>query len=392
MPLKKVVIEKANRVYQLPPPLFTTLPRRRDKTLLKKTDFLDFTKFNWPVESEPNMELAADGFGPATDAKLDTLKSELANWFEKHHGVQLDANKEIYIGNGIRSLLLNIGLAFIDRGELVFVPELGYPHFRRVVAACGGDDVAYAISSKSDWLPEFSTVSSPLGRIARMLFLNSPHNPTGAGLNEKDFSKLFAIASKENVMIINDATYQSVSDSGAISLLAVKGGRKVGAEVHSFSYTFGLPSLPFGFVAGHSEIINGLTQMAQLAPQPVLNFYCDLALEAIRKFPNDQLKSVRRSVAECRAEAMKLLDLLELESAGHNTVPFVWARLKGRRSSSLAAKILYHGGKIVVVPGTEFGESGEGYLRFSLTVTPETLLEAQQRIKKKQRLFRLVED
>jgi len=273
MPVKKVVIEKANRVYQLPPPLFTSLRKKRDKSFLKKTDIINFTRFSWRVESEPNLALDSEGLEPASEDKLNTLKSELAIWFEKQHGVQLDADKEIYIGSSIRNLILSIGLAFIDRGELVFVPELGYPHFRRVVAACGGDDVAYAISSKSDWLPDFSTVSSPIGRIARMLFLNSPHNPTGATLNEKDFSKLIAIASKENVLIINDAMYQSVSDARAMSMLSVKGGPKVSAEVHSFSYTFGLPAFPFGFVGGHTEIINGLTQIAQLSPQPVLNFY-----------------------------------------------------------------------------------------------------------------------
>jgi aspartate/methionine/tyrosine aminotransferase len=275
---------------------------------------------------------------------------------------------------------------------LVFVPELGYPHYRRVVACCGGDDVPYAVTSKSDWLPDFSTVSSPMGRIARMLFLNSPHNPTGAALDEKEMKKLLTTASKENVIVINDAAYQSLPESKQLSLLAVKNGIKAGAEIHSFSYTFGLPSLPFGFVAGHSEIINGLSQLERLSPQPVMNLFCDLALGAIRQFPSSGLKTVRRRISDSRGEAMKLLDVLELESSGHSTVPFIWAKINGRRSSSTAAKILYHGGKIAVVPGTEFGESGEGYLRFSLMSPPETYVKAIQRIKKRRRLFKLIED
>ncbi len=391
MPAKKVVIEKADRVYQLPPPLFTTLPKEREKSLLKKTDILNFSRFIWPVQQEEVM-LISDSLKPASANKLAGVKSELANWFEKQHGVQLDSDKEIYIGAGVRNLILNIGLAFIDRGELVFVPELGYPHYKRTVAACGGDVVPYSVSAKSDWLPDFSTVSSPIGRITRMLFLNSPHNPTGAALNEKDLNKLTAIASKENVMVINDAAYQSLSDSNPHSLLSAKGGTKIGAEIYSFSYTFGVTSIPFGFVAGHSEIINGLTQIASLSPQPVLNLYCDLALDAIRQFPNYALKAARRQISESRAEAMKLFDLLELEPSGYNTVPFVWGRISGRRSSVVAAKILYHSGKIVALPGSEFGENGEGYLRFSLTAPPETYVKAIHRVKKKKRLFKLVED
>ncbi len=392
MPVKKVVIEKAERVYQLPPPLFTTLPKEKEKTLLKKTDILNFSKFSWPLEMEEELKLNADSSKPASASKLANLKHELAVWFEKQHEVQLDPDKEIYIGGGVRNLILNIGLAFIDRGELAFVPELGYPHYKRTVAACGGDTVSYRVSAKSDWLPDFSTLSSPIGRIARVLFLNSPHNPTGAVLNEKELNKLAAMASKENVIIINDAAYQSLSDTKPPSLLSVKGGTKIGAEVYSFSYLLGLPPLPFGFVAGHSEIINGLTQIASLSPQPVLNMFCDLALDAIRKFPNQPLKSMRRQISDSRAEAMKLFDLLELEPSGYNTVPFMWGRIAGRRSSVMAAKILYHGGKIVALPGSEFGENGEGYLRFSLMAPPETYVKAIQRIKKRHRLFKLIED
>ena len=392
MPAKKVVIEKADRVYQLPPPLFTTLPKEKEKTLLKKTDILNFSKFSWPLEMEEELELKSDGLRPASESKLAVLKQELAGWFEKQHEVKLDPDKEIYIGGGVRNLLLNIGLAFIDRGELAFVPELGYPHYKRIVAACGGDTVSYRVSVKSDWLPDFSTVSSPIGRIARLLFLNSPHNPTGAVLNEKDLNNLAAVASKENVMIINDAAYQSLSDVKPPSLLSVKGGTKIGAEVYSFSYSFGVTSLPFGVVAGHSEIINGLNQIAPLSPQPALNLFCDLALEAIRKFPNQPLKTMRRRISDSRAEAVKLFDLLELEPSGYNTVPFMWGKIAGRRSSVMAAKILYHGAKIVALPGSEFGESGEGYLRFSLTAAPETYVKAIQRIKKRRRLFSRIEE
>jgi len=392
MPVKKVVIEKADRVYQLPPPLFTSLHKERDKTLLKKTDILNFAKFSWSVPTESELVLDAQGLRPAEDSKLQTLKEELSRWFEKHQGVQLRPDKEVYLGSGIRNLILNIGLAFIDRGELVFVPELGYPHYRRTVAACGGDSVNYGVSTKSDWWPDFKNVLSPIGRIARMLFLNSPHNPTGVVLEDKELNQLITIASKENVMIINDAAYQSLNESKTMSFLSAKGGQKTGVEIHSFSYTFGLPSLPFGFVAGHSEIINGLNQISQLSPQPILNFYCDLAIAAIRKFPNESLKKVRRQISSSRAEAVKLIDLLNLEQSGRHSAPFVWAKISGRRRSATAANILYHAGKIVAVPGTEFGESGEGYLRFSLTVPPETYIAARERISRRKRLFSLTED
>jgi aspartate/methionine/tyrosine aminotransferase len=211
-------------------------------------------------------------------------------------------------------------------------------------------------------------------------------------MGEKELTKLTSMASKENIIVINDATYQSLSDTNCASLLSVKGGTKVGAEVYSFAHNFGLPSCSFGFVAGHSEIINGLNQISTLAPQPVPSVYCELAIEAIQNFPNGQLKTIKRRIADSRAEALKLLDVLELEQAGQNSAPFMWSKIAGRRSSVTAVKILYHGAKIMALAGTEFGESGEGFLRFSLTASAESYAKALQRIKKKQRLFRLIED
>lgn len=392
MPVKKVVIDKANRVYQLPPPLFRSLHKERKETRIKRTEFLNFARFSWPVTIDDGLKITPESIKPASEEKIFALKEELATWFDKTHGVSIDPDKEIYVGTGIRNIILNLGLAFIDRGELVFVPNLCYPHYRRTIAACGGESVSYPMSPKSDWLPDFENLSSPIGRIARLLILNSPHNPTGAFLSEKELNNLTIIAAKENVMIINDAAYQSLSDTRIPSLLSGKGGTKSGAELYSFSYTFGLPSLPFGFVAGHSEIINGLQQIANLSPQTVLNFYCDMAVDAIRKYPNEKLKKVKRQISDSRGEAMKLMDVLELEQSGHNTVPFVWGKLFGRRSASTAANALYHAGKIVALPGTEFGESGEGFLRFSLTALPENFVTARQRVAKKRILFKLTEE
>ena len=376
-------------MFKLPPPLFSLLQKEKTKTSFLKTNILNFSKFNWPVETDSELRLDSESLSPANDKKIQKLKEAVSDWFLKRHNISLIPEKEVYIGSGIRNLILNLGLSFIDNGELAFVPGLGYPHYRRTVAACGGESIAYDLNEKNGWLPELESFETPAGRVAKLMFLNSPHNPTGATLSAKDISFLIRVAAKENIMLINDAAYQSLSELNPLSILSIAGGKNVGVELYSFSYTFGLPALPFGFVAGNRDVINGLKQIERLSPQPILNIYADLALSAMKQFPNSHLKNVRRLISQNYGELLRLAELLELEEVGKRSVPFLWGKISGRKSSLRAANLLYRQGRIMAVPGSEFGDSGEGYLRFSLTEPSDNYVEAFKRIKKKRRLFQL---
>ncbi|MEA3297511.1 MAG: aminotransferase class I/II-fold pyridoxal phosphate-dependent enzyme, partial [candidate division Zixibacteria bacterium] len=243
MPIKKVIVEKANRLYRFPPEIMSLASSERKRSLRKKTDVLDLAGFNWPVgfdsaESSPHSVLS-----PVETRKLDRLKEELADWYLTVHGARLNPSREIFIGAGISSSIFGLSLAFIDNGDIAFVPDLAVPLYKKVTTACGGESVGYSISTRDNWRPNFERVGTRLGRVARVLFVNSPHNPTGYELDEKDMADLVWTAGRENIMIINDAAYQTISERKVVSLMGIDGGRKVGVEVGSFAYHFGLPPL-----------------------------------------------------------------------------------------------------------------------------------------------------
>ncbi len=389
MVIKKVIIDKANRLYQLPPGIMRFLAPQSRRGLLKRTELLDLASFNWPVSFESLRASEVSPMQPAPAEKINLLKEELAGWYQAVHGVRLLPTKEIYVGGGISNILFSLALAFVDHGDIAFVPDLGVPLYRTVVTACGGEAVSYTISAKDGWLPDFGRVGTRLGRVARILFLNSPHNPTGADLNEKQMSDLVWIAGRENIMVVNDAAYQNYPERRIISLMGVPGGRKVGVEVGSFAYHFGLPPLPCGFAVGNRDVISGLKEADRLSPSVLPEFYVDLVLNAIRRYPGDGLRHVRRETDRSVAEARKLLEQQGLEKVGLNGVPYGWARIERRQSSTHAANQFYKRCRILVAPGTGFGESGEGYLRFSLTASPDVYREARERLSKKRLLTSL---
>ena len=380
---KKVVIEKADRLYQMPPDILSMIRVTDKPSLIRKTDQIDLASFDWPIRFDPDLTLGSDDLGPATEVQLGDLRSALAEWMLATSGVKLKPDKEIFIGAGISSLIFNIGLAYLEAGDIAFVPEVGLPLYRRVVTACGAEPISYPVTQKSGWSPDFDRLSNSLRRVGQILFLNSPHNPTGSELNEKQLTHLITLGTRENVMIVNDAAYQSIRTRRPLSLLSLAGGKNVGVEVGSFSYHFGLPPLPFGFVAGNREVVAALHLTQGLQPTNIPAYYVNLALTAIRQYPNQALKELRTKISAAESEAALLLDKLSLENSSGGTVPFVWAKIERRSQARRAAQILFKRSRLLVAPGTGFGDNGEGYLRFSLTQPAENYSRAISRIKDK---------
>lgn len=385
--IKKIVVDKADRLYQMPLDISAYIPSRTDK-LIRRPDSVDLASFKWPLSFNADFTIEPTGLNPASPEKLNNLKEELASWFLAKHQVKLVPEKEIFVGGPISTLAFALALANLDNGDLAFVPDLGMPLYRKVVVASGAEAVGYSISPKNNWRPEFERINTRMGRVARLLFLNSPHNPTGAELSEKELANLVWLAGKENTLIANDAAYQSIPSRMPLSLLSVEGAKRVGVEFYSFSYSFGLPALPFGFAVGNRDAISGLVAASSLMKTTIPEYFVDLALRNIRQYPSESLKFVRNRIQQTSAEAASLMSLLSLDVAGYATVPYLWTRIERRRSAATLARMLYRRTRVVSLPGTIFGENGQGFLRFSLTTGPEAYDEAVTRVKKRVSLVR----
>ncbi|MFZ1684739.1 MAG: aminotransferase class I/II-fold pyridoxal phosphate-dependent enzyme [Candidatus Zixiibacteriota bacterium] len=389
MLIKKVIIDKADRMYQMPLDILSFLPAGKRQPLLKRPAIIDLASFKWPVTFPSQEQVAATDLAPASEERLDELKEVIAGWMLANHQVRLNPAREVFIGGGISQMAFALGLATIDAGDVAFVPELALPLYRKVVVACGGDPIFYPFSPKTNWRPDFEKIKSRIGRIARVLFLNSPHNPTGSELTEKDLAALVLMASRENTVVVNDAAYQSISGRLPVSLLGVEGARKVAIELYSFSYNFGLPPLRFGFAVGNRDLVGGLKMAYSLMDQSIPGYYVELALRAIRQYPNAALTSTRTLLGETSGEAAELLRLLNLDVYPSPGVPFLWGRIERRAASSTLVRLLYRRNRVLIAPGTSFGDSGQGFVRLSLTAGPKAYAEAIARVKQRSPYHRL---
>lgn len=384
--LKKVLIDKADRLYQMPPGLLAFAEAERKRTLFRRDGIIDLASFVWPVSFEPSMHVEPADLIAADEGQIDALKEELAGWLNKRFQVRLVPDREIFVGGSITHLIYQLAMAYVDVGDVAFVPSLGVPTYRSAVMAFDGEPIGYSISSKADWAPQFDRLNTGLGRVARLLFLNSPHNPTGAELTEKDLAELTWLAGKENILLVNDAAYAGLPHRPPASLLTIKGSKRVAVELYSFSYLLGLPPLPFGFAVGNREVISGLKRVANLLQTQLPGYFVTMAIEALRHHPSRGLSSVREKIKAAASAADRLATVLRLEPAGHPDVPYLWARIERRASSGTLARMLLKRMRLVVAPGEGFGENGEGYVRLCLLAGADKFEEAISRVEKRRLL------
>ena len=215
------------------------------------------------------------------------------------------------------------------------------------------------------------------------MFINSPHNPTGMTVADAELDELVWMAGRSHVALVNDAAYADLCDPRIPSLLSATGAKKVGVELYSFAYNLGLPGVPLGFMAGQRDIISGVKQAARLLPPYLPSSLVDAAGRAIEAYPTSTLITARDAVEQARTALLPLLEGLHVQPAGASTIPFVWARVDSRTDANRSVDRFYRRWRIQAIPGTVFGDIGEQFVRFSLTVTPETIEQARARLSRR---------
>ncbi len=383
-----VRILPAERIRRLPPYLFAEIDRMKKEVAARGVDLISLGIGDPDTPTFPHIVHALREAADRPENHrypdyegLPSFRATAAGYVAQRFGVTVDPAAEVVSLIGSKEGIANLATAFVDPGDLVLVPDPGYPVYGVGTLFNGGTPYLMPLRAENGFLPDLKAIPEEVARRAKLMWLGYPNNPTAAVATPEFFATVVEFAARHGIIVAHDNAYAEIYyDEPPPSFLAAPGARELGIEFHSLSKTYNMTGWRVGFAVGNAELIAGLGKVKTNVDSGVFQAVQEAGIAALT---GDQsiVGSMRTLYRERRDLLLAALQSLGLEAQPVRGTFYVWVRVpRGFTSASLTAKLLQEIG-VVVTPGNGFGASGEGYIRFSLTVATARLAEAVERLR-----------
>lgn len=379
------------KLKKLPPYLFIEIDKKKKEAIARGADIISLGVGD-PDLPTPEHIIKAGQEALAKPANhqypfgtgMAAYRKAAAQWFKKRFSVELDPENEICALIGSKEGIGHMHLGFVNPGDVVLIPEPGYPVYNTGTIFTDGVPYFMPLLEKNGFLPELDAVPSEVLKKAKIIFVNYPNNPTAATATKEFYAKLVDFAKKNGIIVAADAAYSEIyydENDKPLSFLEIPGAKEVGVEFHSLSKTYNMTGWRIGWVCGNKDIVKAIAA--------VKDNYDSGVFQAVQEAAVTALTSSQECIAENRKIYKERRDALAegLRKLGWEVnLPkasfYVWAKTpKGYTSAQVIGKLLDEAA-IVCTPGSGMGPSGEGYVRFALTVGAPRIKEAVERISK----------
>ena len=382
-------IKVASRLGLLPPYLFAELDRLKREVQQQGVDVISLGIGDPDLPTPPHIveALRSAAVLPPNHRYpdyqgLDRFREAAAGWYKRRFNVILDPEREVCALIGSKEGIANFPVAMVDPGDIVLIPDPGYPVYYSGCVFNGGEPYYMPLRRENGFLPDLSVIPAEVARRARLMWLNYPNNPTAATAEPEFFRRAVKFCLDHNIVLAHDIAYSEIAFDGyrAPSVLEIDGARECAIEFHSLSKTYSMTGWRVGFTIGNAQLVGALGKVKTNVDSGVFQGVQEAAIAALVG-GDDKLREYCAIYQQRRDLMVAALRELGLECDTPRATFYLWARVpKGYTSVSFTERVLKETG-VVITPGSGFGKSGEGYVRFSLTVTSERLREAVDRIK-----------
>jgi LL-diaminopimelate aminotransferase len=327
------------------------------------------------------------------------LRKAMSDWYKTWYNVELNADTEILPLIGSKEGIMHICMTYLNDGDLVLVPNPGYPTYRSAVKLAGGVSIDYDLKEENNYEPDFdeiekrievlngeasagiaSSLSESRKGALRLMFVNYPQMPTGQLPSADLFEKLVAFGKKHNILIIHDNPYSFILNEHPSSLLSVKGAKDVVLELNSLSKSQNMAGWRVGMLCGAKERIDEVIRFKSNMDSGMF-LPVQLAAAKALSLGKDWYDGVNAVYSKRREIVFQLLDLLQCTFSKKQAGMFVWAKIpaKYKTGYELSDEVLYNS-SVFITPGGIFGNAGDRFVRVSLCSTEEKFEESIRRI------------
>lgn len=337
----------------------------------------------WFIRDEGIYSLEKGRTFYTSNAGLKDLRKEISNYIKRTQGIEYSADNEIIVTVG-GSEAIDIGLrAIINSGDEVIIPQPSYVSYEPCAVLAGAKPVIIELKAENEFRLKPEQLLNAITDRTKILILPYPNNPTGAIMEKEDLEKIAGIIKEKDILVMSDEIYSELTYKNRhVSIASLDGMKERTILINGFSKAYAMTGWRLGYACGPAEIIKQMTKIHQFAIMcaPTTSQYA--AVQALRK-GDEEVAKMRQSYNQRRRFLINAFKEMGLECFEPYGAFYVFPCIKefNMTSEEFATQLLTEE-KVAVVPGTAFGNCGEGYLRISYAYSIENLKEAISRIEK----------
>ena len=309
-------------------------------------------------------------------ADMPELLEAVQYRYEKRFGVHIGTD-EVMSVYGSQEAMAHIGMVFCDPGDVILVPNPGYPMFEMSGIMAKADVQYYNIEEKNGYLPDLDSIPEAVLKRTKYMIVSYPLNPVCVCAPDDFYERLIAFAKKHDIVILHDNAYSDITFNGGPgrSFLSFEGAKDVGVEFYSLSKSYNLTGARISFVVGNKDIIS---RFRLLRSQIDYGIFYPVQIAAIAALtgPDDFIEEQRQQYAARNRALCGGLRSIGWDVPDSQGTMFVWAKIpEGYESSADFCMKLMEKTGVIVTPGSAFGSNGEGYVRMALVVDTDVIDE-----------------
>lgn len=335
----------------------------------------------WHIRDEGIYALEKGRTFYTSNAGLKDLRAEIGNYLSRTQGINYDPQSEILVTVG-GSEAIDIGLrAIINAGDEVIIPQPSYVSYEPCAVLAGATPVIINLKAENEFRLTAEELEEAITHKTKILILPYPNNPTGAIMGREDLEKIAKVVIEKDILVMSDEIYSALTYKGEhVSIAGIEGMKERTILINGFSKAYAMTGWRLGYACGPKEIIKQMTKIHQFAIMcaPTVSQYA--AVEAL-KHGDEDVKKMRQAYNQRRRFLMNAFREMGLKCFEPYGAFYVFPCIKefGMTSEEFATRFLEEE-HVAAVPGTAFGESGEGFLRISYAYSLPTLKTAMERL------------
>lgn len=311
------------------------------------------------------------------------FRQAIASWYNKWYGVKLDPETNILPLIGSKEGIMHICMTYLDQGDLVLVPDPGYPTYTSAAKLAGGFVVQYSLNEENDWFPDFYELENLVKKVGNkkvLMFANYPHMPSGKAPSKELFEKLVEFANKNHVLLVHDNPYSFILNNDPMSILSVAGITEWVIELNSLSKSHNMAGWRIGMLCGSEKRIGEILRFKSNMDSGMF-LPAQLAAAKALSLGGDWYQELNKIYNERREKVYQLLGLLPCSYDKNQVGMFLWAKINSEYKDAYAlSDAILEKANVFITPGGIFGAAGNNYIRISLCSTSEKLEESIIRI------------